>query len=268
MKFQNYNHYLQNLVGLEWAIWDYFQNIERGRYIHTSLGHEKGAFLITSFLSLNNGKWCLYYRSHAWLLGLGFTFEQIINELKYNSKSKLQGKCGTMNLILDENIVDCNSIVGGQLPISVGSAIYSRNINQYTICVLGDGATNTGAFYESINIASLYNLPIIFVVEDNQRAITEFYNNTSKADILKKFETFSINTYNVNEKTDPNCIKEILEKDFLPKAFVFSYTRMGNHAISMGGFSKQSLEYYNFTTSEMEQLNDIYLYCSKILNND
>src|SRR5690606_25285104 len=86
-----------------------------------------------------------------------------------------RGRGGSMHIAnVDANNLGANGIVAGGLPISVGVglSIRSRNTEQVVIVVFGDGASNEGAFHESLNMASIWNLPVIFLCENNQYAMS------------------------------------------------------------------------------------------------
>lgn len=71
---------------------------------------------------------------------------------------------------VDKGNLGANGIVGGGIPIAVGSALTSKMKNQWyvTLCFFGDGASNEGTFHEAINMASIWNLPVVFICENNQ----------------------------------------------------------------------------------------------------
>jgi TPP-dependent pyruvate/acetoin dehydrogenase alpha subunit len=86
-----------------------------------------------------------------------------------------KGKGGSMHIAdLDIGILGANGIVGGGIPIAVGAGvgIQYKNDNDVVVCFFGDGATNGGLFHEACNLASAWDLPVIFVCENNQYAQT------------------------------------------------------------------------------------------------
>ena len=161
-----------------------------GRYTHLSLGHETVAYSVVEEIPLDQAWWALYYRCHAWLLALGFAPSAIIDEVLGESKrSPLEGRGGSMHLMLTKRVIDVNSIVGGQVPIAVGAGIAARHAGcgEVVVCVLGDGATTCGTTLEAINIAAQQSLPILFVVEDNGLAINTPYRQISRSSVEEKF---------------------------------------------------------------------------------
>jgi TPP-dependent pyruvate/acetoin dehydrogenase alpha subunit len=86
-----------------------------------------------------------------------------------------KGKAGSMHIVaLDKNILGANGIVGGGIPIATGAAYMSKykDTKQVTISFMGDSATNEGSFHESLNMASAWKLPIVYVIENNLYGIS------------------------------------------------------------------------------------------------
>ena len=82
---------------------------------------------------------------------------------------------------MDLNILGANGIVGAAMPLSTGAALAAklRGTNQVAVAFFGDGASNQGIFHESLNLAAVWKLPMIFVCENNQYALTTSYKNTT-----------------------------------------------------------------------------------------
>lgn len=110
------------------------------------------------------------YRDHGQAISKGIDPKKIMAEMlgKYTGTTK--GKGGSMHLFdREKNFLGGHAIVGGHLPIATGVAfaIKYKNEKKVILCFLGDGATNIGAFHESLNIAGLWKLPVIFIIENN-----------------------------------------------------------------------------------------------------
>ncbi|NVO03205.1 MAG: hypothetical protein HXX09_10950 [Bacteroidetes bacterium] len=268
-----YRNFQLSVVALEFALYSYYYNKEKGRNIHSSIGHEITAYLLTSILNVEDASLMLYYRSHAWLLGLGISFKEIINEIKGNKNSLQKGQGGTMNLFLHPSIIDCNSIIGAQIPIAVGAAFANKTLKKQTICVLGDGATNTGVFFESLNIVSLYKLPILFIIENNEIAINTSYSKTSAIDIKAKFELFSITCFEVSlnsgfETTSSIISDAIVLSKTRPVSIIFQLERIGAHTVSMERNFDEIINKYNLSANEKLKFNVIYEECKTLLNTE
>jgi len=110
------------------------------------------------------------YREHGQALGRCATPRRVMAELYGKSTGVSGGKGGSMHLFdTDRRFLGGTAIVGGGLPIAagIGFAINYRSADQICLCFFGDGAVNEGSFHETLNIASLWNLPILFVCENN-----------------------------------------------------------------------------------------------------
>ncbi|MCE5198123.1 MAG: pyruvate dehydrogenase (acetyl-transferring) E1 component subunit alpha [Armatimonadota bacterium] len=110
------------------------------------------------------------YREHGQALGRCATPRRVMAELFGKSTGVSSGKGGSMHLFdVDRRFLGGTAIVGGGLPLATGIAfsINYKGGDQICLCFFGDGAVNEGAFHEALNIASLWNLPILFVCENN-----------------------------------------------------------------------------------------------------
>ena len=176
-------------------------------FLHLDIGQE--ACSVGSMLAFDKGDVFTHYREHVLAIARGMEPKLVMAELFGKVKGVSKGKGGSMHLFDPSyNFYGGNAIVGGHLPIATGCA-YARKIqgeNAGVFAILGDGGTNSGAFFESVNIASAWKLPIIFFVENNYYAIgtridwvspfTELYNKTKnympsvKIDGMDVFEVY------------------------------------------------------------------------------
>lgn len=114
------------------------------------------------------------HRPHGHLIAKGGDLKAMMAEIFGKKTGLCEGKGGHMHLF-DSNLhFGCGGIVGGGIPHAVGAAlaIKKRGGNQVAVSFFGEGAANIGAFHESLNLAALWKLPIVFVVEDNLYAIS------------------------------------------------------------------------------------------------
>lgn len=232
----DYRQFCNRVAELERALWETSRQTRRARFIHSSLGHEAAAFCVTSVLVHIPALWALYYRSHAWLLALGVAPATIIDEILGESSGPLAGRGGPMHLLLHPNIIDCNSIVGAQIPIALGAAMANRGNGNPVVCVLGDGATNTGVFYEALNIASVQQIPILFVVEDNGKSMDVEYARTSSASIEAKCALFSIPCFVASANDITSALdmasRAVASAVSTPTALRVVSERLGRHVLS------------------------------------
>ena len=142
------------------------------------------------------------YRDHGHCLIKGTSPKQIMAELFGRATGTCKGKGGSMHLFDPKtNFLGGYAIVAGGLPITlgVGFAIKYRKEDKVVATFFGDGATNAGAFYESVNMAKLWSLPIIFICENNFFGISTAVSWASATtDIFKKAEAHGIPTEKVN----------------------------------------------------------------------
>jgi len=110
------------------------------------------------------------YRSHGIALALGMTPETVMSEIMGKATGCAGGIGGSMHMC-DSSIglLPTSAIIGGGMPIAVGAALAFKNLKQKRVAVsmFGDGATNIGAFHESLNLASIWKLPVVFLIDNN-----------------------------------------------------------------------------------------------------
>lgn len=110
------------------------------------------------------------HRGHGHMIAKGAKTDCMMAELHGKATGYCKGKSGSMHIAdLNMGIVGANGIVGAGMPIAVGVAFALRYKNKDNVCVtfFGDGATNRGTFHEALNMASILNLPVVFVCENN-----------------------------------------------------------------------------------------------------
>lgn len=130
-----------------------------------------------------------------------------------------QGKDGPMNFCDWKHYFLSTSIVGSGIPLStgIGLAIKMRKTSEIVACFFGDGATNTGAFHEGLNLASIWNLPIVFICENNQYGEATPITKTVAIDKLsKRAESYGIEGRTVDGNDVLNVYNTALE--FVEKA--------------------------------------------------
>ena len=142
--------------------------------MHLSIGQEATAVGVSSALRASD--YLLNtHRGHGHCLAWGSDVNLMMAEFMGRETGYCRGRGGSMHIAnVDANNLGANGIVGGGLPISVGVglSIKLRKTEQVCVVIFGDGASNEGAFHESLNMASIWNLPVLFVCENNQYAMS------------------------------------------------------------------------------------------------
>lgn len=141
--------------------------------MHMSMGEEAIVVGICEALR-ERGLFFGTYRSHALYLAVTGETQDFFAELYGKATGTAGGKAGSMHLAAPEKgLILTSAVVGTTIPVAVGTALASkmRRDNKISVSFFGDGATDEGVFWESLNAACLWRLPIIFVCEDNQLAI-------------------------------------------------------------------------------------------------
>ncbi|MFP4133931.1 MAG: pyruvate dehydrogenase (acetyl-transferring) E1 component subunit alpha [Halothece sp.] len=143
------------------------------------------------------------YRDHVHALSAGVPPREVMAELFGKETGCSKGRGGSMHLFSAEhNLLGGYAFVAEGIPVATGVAFQTKyrrealgdeSADQVTACFFGDGATNNGQFFECLNMASLWNLPILFVVENNKWAIGMAHDRaTSQPEIYKKASAFGM----------------------------------------------------------------------------
>ncbi|MBX7066035.1 MAG: pyruvate dehydrogenase (acetyl-transferring) E1 component subunit alpha [Parachlamydiales bacterium] len=146
-----------------------YQHGKVGGFYHSYMGQE--AIQAACLAAAGPNHWfTTTYRCHALALLLGVTPNEAMAELYGRSTGNAGGRGGSMHLYAKQMLGGL-AIVGGHLPIATGAAFtikYLKEKNKASFCFLGDGAVVQGAVHESLNLAALWSLPCIYVIENNQ----------------------------------------------------------------------------------------------------
>jgi pyruvate dehydrogenase E1 component alpha subunit len=136
------------------------------------------------------------YRDHAHMLARGMDPKGVMAELTGRSGGYSKGKGGSMHMFSTEKrFFGGHGIVGAQVPLGVGLAFASRYRDEGAVCLtyFGEGASNQGQVYESFNMASLWKLPVVFVIENNQYAMgTSIARSKAGTELNQRGEAFGI----------------------------------------------------------------------------
>jgi len=166
-----------------------------GGPLHLYIGEE--AVAVGACSALNGDDYILStHRGHGHCIAKGAELDLMMAELLGKETGYCKGRGGSMHICdLKLGILGANGIVGGGIPAAVGASFssYYRDSNQVTLSFFGDGASNQGTFHESLNLASLWKLPVVFVCENNLYAITTpSWQSLSVPDVANRAVAYGI----------------------------------------------------------------------------
>jgi TPP-dependent pyruvate/acetoin dehydrogenase alpha subunit len=214
------------------------QEFSRGHFsgtTHTYLGQEANAVGIISRLNKDDII-VSNHRCHGHFLAFSGDVHSLFAELM----GKATGVCGGIggSQHLHWGNFYSNGILGGMLPVATGIALAEKFQNRFSVTVafLGDGALGEGVFYESLNFASLWQAPILYVLENNHIAQTTSIEQNTSGDILTRFLAFDI----ITEQIDSSDVLEIqqiagelisqVRDSQSPRALILNTHRFGPHS--------------------------------------
>lgn len=178
-----------------------YQQGKVGGFYHSYMGQE--AIQVGCIAATGINHWfTTTYRCHALALLLGATPNECMAELYGRSTGNAHGRGGSMHLYADR-LLGGLAIVGGHVPIATGAAFtikYKKQKGLASICFMGDGAVVQGAVYESLNLASLWDLPCIYVIENNEWGMGTAVHRAVALDPIGKSlaSAFKIKSFEVN----------------------------------------------------------------------
>jgi len=151
-----------------------YQTAKIWGYLHPYLGQE--AVAVGACQALDQDDYIVStHRGHGHCIAKGGDLNKMMAELLGKSTGYCKGRGGSMHIAdTDLGILGANGIVGGGIPISVGAGFSCKleGRARVVVCFFGDGAANNGVFHESLNMASIFKLPVIYICENNLYAIS------------------------------------------------------------------------------------------------
>ena len=172
-------------------------------FVHLYAGEEAIAVGVCAHLS-NVDMITSTHRGHGHCIAKGCDIYGMMAEIFGKRNGLCKGKGGSMHIAdLDKGMLGANGIVGGGFPLSVGAGLTAKlkNTGGVSVCFFGDGANNQGTFHESINLASIWKLPVVFIAENNGFAeATPFGYASSCKNIADRAASYNIPSEIVNGK--------------------------------------------------------------------
>lgn len=191
----------------EKAIELYQRNLIRGS-MHVYIGQE--AIAVGSCAPLRQDDALIsHHRGHGHCIAKGADLMGMFAELLGRRNGLCKGKGGSMHIAdVAKGVLGANGIVGGGISIATGIALgfTYKGTDQISVCYFGDGAINQGVLYESLNLSVIWNLPIIFICENNHYALSSHVNQmTSGPGIVTRAQAFGA----FGERVDGNRVEEV-----------------------------------------------------------
>ncbi len=172
-----------------------YQRAKAGGFLHLAIGEEATIVGTTSVMRADDyliGT----YRTHGHAIARGTDPRNVMAELFGREDGTARGRGGSMHIFDGERrFMGGYGVVGGNLPIAAGLALASdlRGTDEATVCMFGDGASNTGNFGETMNLAALWSLPIVFLVENNLYGMgTAIERHSAVTDLSHKAEGLGV----------------------------------------------------------------------------
>jgi pyruvate dehydrogenase E1 component alpha subunit len=181
-----------------------------GGYCHLSSGQEAATVGVTHTMQ-DDDILVTGYRSHGFALARGVSPDAVMAELFGRRDGCAHGRGGSMHLLdVDRGFYGGWGIVAGQLPIATGLALalVRRGKEQAVVCELGDGAVNMGAWHESLNLAALWHLPVVFLVVNNGYGMgTSVERASAEPDLFRRASAFRMH----GERVDGDDLETTIE---------------------------------------------------------
>jgi pyruvate dehydrogenase E1 component alpha subunit len=218
-----------------------YQRARIGGYCHLNLGEE--ATCVGVIEGMRPGDYLFTsYRDHGYALALGIDPGRIMAELFGREDGVAKGRGGSMHLFdAEKRLMGGYGIVGGQLPLATGAALalVRQGRKEAVVCQMGDGATNIGAFHESLNLAALWKLPVVFVIVNNGFGMgTAVEKASAVPDLYMKACAYGMPSARV-DGSDPLVVQEAVHEaierarnDRVPSLLeLMSYRLMGHSVV-------------------------------------
>ena len=172
-----------------------YQRAKAGGFLHLAIG-EEATIVGTASVMREEDFLIGTYRTHGHAIARGTEPKRVMAELFGRVDGTSGGRGGSMHIFdAEKRFMGGYGIVGGNLPIAAGLALGSqyKGEDAVTVCMFGDGASNTGNFGETMNLAALWKLPVLFLVENNLYGMgTSVERHSAQTDLSKKAEGYGI----------------------------------------------------------------------------
>lgn len=237
---KHYYYQMRLLRRFEERAGEMYTKAKIGGYCHLNLGEE--ATIIGLMTALKQEDYIYTnYREHGYIIARGAEPGAVMAELFGRETGVSGGRGGSMHLFdAAKHFMGGYAIVGGQIPLATGAAYALKYKGEpgVVFCQLGDATTNIGAWYESLNLAALYKLPIVFFIVNNGFGMgTTVNEGSSEPDLYKKGDAFRIHGEQVDGtdvlvvRNTVRRLRERAEKEGLPAIMDVHSFRFRGHSV-------------------------------------
>ena len=220
----------------------HYQQEKMGGFLHLYIGQEAVAVGSISLCG-DNDHVITAYRDHGHALAVGMSMEECMAELFGKRTGCSKGKGGSMHFFApDKNFWGGHGIVGGQTPLGAGLAfgLKYKGLKGACLCYLGDGAVNQGVYHESLNLAALWNLPVIYIIENNQYSMgtSQARSSAYPSCLAERAEGYGMNwdlfngesIYEIRAKLKPHLDRA--HEDHTPSILEIATYRYYGHSVA------------------------------------
>src|SRR3954452_7009437 len=187
-----------------------YQRAKAGGFLHLGIGEEE-TIVATPSVMRSEDFLIVPYRTHGHAIARGTAPKRVMAELFGRVDGTSGGRGGSMHIFdADKRFMGGYGIAGATLPIAAGLGLASqyKGEDAVTVCMFGDGASNTGNFGETMNLAALWTLPVLFLVENNLYGMgTSVERHSAQTDLSKKAQGYGI----PGERIDGMDVVEVRE---------------------------------------------------------
>lgn len=220
-----------------------------GGFCHLYNGQEAIVVGIREILQENDSM-ITAYRDHGHMMACQMDPRAIMAELLGKQTGSSKGKGGSMHMFsVEHGFYGGHGIVGAQVPLGTGIAFKHKYHNDNNICVtfMGDGAANQGQVYEAYNISAIYELPILYIIENNKYGMGTHINRVSKGALYKRSEAFGVQGHLIDGQDIITIIekaKEIIDmvRQNKPMLIEFDTYRYKGHSMSDPALYRSKME--------------------------
>ncbi len=247
-KIEHYRQMCQIRRFEQAALKNYSKKGTMGGFLHLYIGQESLAVGASSLMG-EHDHMITAYRCHAHALAVGMGMNECMAELYGKATGCSKGKGGSMHFFApDKNFWGGHGIVAGQTPLGLGLGygLKYNNLHGSALCFLGDGAVNQGAFHESLNIAALFGIPVVYVIENNGYSMGTSQKRSSayKDCLAQRADAYDMDWDVVNGedfyevRAKMNIAMERARKEYKPTVLEINTYRYYGHSVADANHKK------------------------------